>query len=347
MRPVESLLMSKPEYLQLGGMAVPEGVMMRSPRYWAVACRAPNGELVVKTEPLESTWIGRQRWLKRPFLRGTLALLDTMGLGLKAMGWASNVQMEEKYHSAESLAKLGKRSSKGVEAFQIGVTIVLSLALGFAIFDASPEAIAQYLMAQFQFSNTVANYIAEIIKIALFIGYLVLIRKIPAVLDIFRYHGAEHKAINVVEAGKPLDIATCMATTRLHPRCGTNFAIVVLIVSFLVFPLIPRDFLVGPNAPHWLVVITRLGVKLAVLPLVAGISYEVIRMAARAQNQKWVNLLLKPGLATQLITTEEPTERQVEVGIASLKAVMLAEQSGQLTNTEMAAPEPVSSPAAG
>ncbi len=324
--------MPQPEYLQFGGMAVPEGVMMRSPHHYSVACRAPNGKIVVMTEPLAKTWIGRQKWLKKPFLRGTLALLDTMALGMKAMGWASNVQLDEK-HAAPSDEPQPKRQSKAMENFEIACALVVSLAIGFLIFDVLPEAASQALFHNpMDKLGTGANYVAEVIKVFLFIGYLCLIRRLPAILDVFRYHGAEHKSINAIEAGQELSVESCTRQSRLHPRCGTNFAIVVLIVAFLLFPLIPRNLFAMQMGP--LVVLVRLAVKLALLPFVAGISYEVIRLAGRFRNQTWVNVLLKPGLMTQYITTAEPNQEQIEVGIASLRAAMKAEETGELTNTD-------------
>lgn len=323
---VDSKQMSQGEYLQFGGMAVVEGVMMRSPHYWSVACRAPSGQIVVKTEPLTQTWIGRQKWLKKPFLRGSLAMLDTMALGSRAMNFASNVQLE-----AESK---GQAKTKTLDNVTLALTLLASLGFGFLVFKLGPEAIAQWLRpgAKDQ-QGTGTNYLAELIKIVFFIGYLMLIRRLPAILEVFKYHGAEHKAINVVEAKEDLTVAAAKLQTRLHPRCGTNFAIIVLLVGLLLFPLIPRFG--QADAPMALVVLIRLGIELCVLPIIAGISYEIIRAAGKAKDQRWVNVLLKPGLMTQYITTEEPEEKHLEVAVASLKAVLLAEETGELTNVAL------------
>lgn len=330
--------MPQGEYLQFGGLAVIEGVMMRSPNFWSVACRLPSGEIAVKTEPLEKTWIGRQKWLMKPFLRGTFALLDTMSLGNKAMSYASNLQMDERFLPEEEKKKTEKdrKKQKAVEGFVVTLTVLVSLAISFLIFDASPEAVAQITQKTLNFSGTAANAVAEILKLLLFIGYLVLIRRIPAILEVFRYHGAEHQAINCMEAKEELTPANCLKQTRLHPRCGTNFAIIVILIGFIAFIPIPRDlwgFTTGKS--DVIVVLARIIVKMAVLPIVAGISYEIIRLAGRMKNQAWVNLLLKPGLATQLITTEEPREKHAEVAVQALKAVELAEQTGELTNTDL------------
>ncbi len=345
------------EYLTFGGMAVVEGVMMRSPNHWAVACRAPNGQIVVRTEPLAKTWIGRQQWLKKPFLRGTLAMLDTMALGVRAMNVAGNVQTEAKYQPLNAdgtAAEAAKPTSKTVDTLVIAATVVVSLALGFLLFNAAPQFVAEYIV---RFSTgspdvnrylTATNYLAEVVKVVFVIAYLALISRLPAIFEVFKYHGAEHKAINTVEAREELNAENCMAQTRLHPRCGTNFVIIVTLVSFLLFPAIPRDLFVSGNSPGWLIALTRLPVELAMLPVVAGISYEVIRAAGKAKDQRWVNVILKPGLLTQLITTAEPDRPHVDVAIASLKAVMKAEDTGELTETddfENQQPTPVPAPA--
>lgn len=339
------------EYLQFGGMAVPEGVMMRSPHYYAVACRAPNGQIVVKTEPLEETWIGRQKWLKRPFLRGTLALLDTMALGTRAMNWATSVHLDARYQpEGADLVEISVQEAKRQktsENIQIALAVLVSLGVGFLFFKAVPEAVAEFLKNLFfggagQLNDYEAgfwtNFFAGIVKIAFFLAYLAGIRRIPAIYEVFKYHGAEHQAINVIEAEKPLTTEECLRTTRLHPRCGTNFAIIVLAIGFLMLLFIPRyPTIFGHKIEMlWEVVLLRIGWELVLLPSIAGISYEVIRAAGRAKDQRWVNILLKPGLATQLITTAPPEAPHVEVAIQSLEAVLEAEETGALRNTEAA-----------
>ncbi len=325
----------KAEYLQFGGMAVVEGIMMRSPRFWAVACRAPNGEIVVRTEPLAKSWLFRQKWLQKPFLRGTLALLDTMALGLRAMNFASNVQLDTRFMTEEEKAKAqGKKDGgKTLETAAIAGTLVVSLGLSYLIFDITPEWTAQLAKNLLGVGNYGANAIAEVIKVIFFLGYLMLIRRLPSILEVFRYHGAEHMAINAIERGKELTVPNVMEQTRLHPRCGTNFAIMVIIVGFLVFIPIPRDLFVGPEAPDWLIVIVRNLVKLLILPIVAGISYEVIRAAGKMRDERWVNFILKPGLATQLITTEPAKEKHAEVAVTALKAVLDAEETEALVDS--------------
>lgn len=326
------------EYLTFGGLAVVEGVMMRSPHHYSVACRAPNGKIVVKTEPLTQTWIGRQKWLKKPFLRGTLALLDTMALGNRAMTWAGDVQMRPMYGGPGSTGS--KPVSKVVENVLLSGAIIAGLAIQFVIFRATPEFIAEYAVRwasgnwdknQHLFGT---NYLAEFIKVLFFIGFLALISQFPSMKELFRYHGAEHKAINTVEAKQELTIENCSAQTRLHPRCGTNFLIVVTIIAFLFFPAIPRDLFVPATSPAWKIALSRVPLQLVFFPVIAGVSYEVIRAAGKAKDQKWVNIILKPGLMTQLITTAEPAPKHIEVALASLNSVIRAEHDGHLTNED-------------
>jgi uncharacterized protein YqhQ len=341
-----------------GGMAVVEGVMMRSPNHYSVACRAPDGRIFVKTEPIEKTWIGRQKWLLKPFLRGTFALLDTMGLGMRAMRIAGDVQLDPKFQPAADevvhperhvekpptrLQVFYERNQAACDKAILGATLVFSLVIGFAIFNVFPNFAGQYIS---EFGKSVGiepkgnergmftTVLVETIKLVMFIGYVALIRRYPAIYEVFRFHGAEHQAINAMEEGVELTPENCLRQTRLHPRCGTNFALLVFIVSFLLFPFVPRDLIVPADSASWLIALTRLPVEIALLPIVAGISYEIIRLAGKFKNEVWVNIVLWPGLKTQLITTAEPEARHAEVAIAALEAAVLAEETGELTNSE-------------
>ncbi|MBL8064773.1 MAG: DUF1385 domain-containing protein [Chthonomonadaceae bacterium] len=330
--------LSKSEYLTFGGLAVVEGVMMRSPGHYSIACRAPSGKIVVKTEPLASTWIGRQKWLKKPFLRGTLALLDTMVLGQKAMNWAAELQTRPA--EPEPGGEPQKQISKPLENFLMLGAVVVGLVVQFIVFRGLPEYLASLIVRKAANSPdqevhlTGTNYLAEVIKIVMFIGFLAILSRMPAILEVFRYHGAEHKAINAKEANQPLTIENCRAQTRLHPRCGTNFLIIVTLLAFIVFPLIPRDLFVPITSPAWLIALSRLPLQVVVFPILAGVSYEVIRAAGKAKDQKWVNIILKPGLMTQLVTTAEPEKKHLEVAIVALNSVIKAEESGELNNSE-------------
>lgn len=346
--------MPKGEYLQYGGQAVIEGVMMRSPDRWAVACRAPNGKIVLHSEPLEKTWIGKQRWLRAPFLRGSLGILDAIALGTKAMRFSSEVQLDDKYRErtpsearapefADGVAATDNESRNGevTEVFtpegshvikphpptksslaaQVTFTLVIGFALGIMLFGAFPNWIAE-LTGRLGITNpTAKNLVAELVKIGVFLGYIGLIGLMKDIREVFKYHGAEHKAINALEADQPLTLQNALAQTRLHPRCGTSFAIVVLILSLLIFTFVPR-YPLGESQWYPFNVAVRVLVELALLPLVAGIAYESIRIAGRFRNQMWVKAAFAPGLATQFLTTREPEPDKVEVALAALRAVV-------------------------
>jgi uncharacterized protein YqhQ len=316
------------EYLQYGGQAVIEGVMMRSPRYFSIACRAPNGAIVIQTEAVEKTWIGRQKWLKWPFLRGSLALLDTMALGTRSMRFAANVQLAPEHQpveeGAEPAAPVEKSAkSSRVQDTTIGGAMIFALLVGVLIFNYIPNLIAQNLERVGAAGMTI-NFATEIVKIVIFLGYLALIGQSPDIREVFKFHGAEHKAINTMEAEQTLTMENCLAQTRLHPRCGTSFAITVLIVSMIVFTFVPR-YPFGHSLGFLPDATIRFAVELIILPLISGIAYELIRLAGRFRRSEIVQVLFWPGLMSQYLTTREPEPKHVEVAMAALNAVILAE----------------------
>jgi len=324
--------MPQAEYLQYGGQAIIEGVMMRSPKFFAVACRAPNGEIVLQTEALEKTWIGRQKWLKLPFLRGSLALLDAMALGIKSMKFASNVQLDEKYQEApedpESHPVGPKPPSKTIQNVSVAAAMVLGLVLGLFLFNFLPNILSEQLR-RYGTHPTAINFVTEIIKLIFFLGYIWLIGQMPEIKRLFKYHGAEHKAINAMEANEALLMEQCRQQTRFHPRCGTSFAMIVLIVSLLFFPFVPR-YPFGESASTFVNASVRVLIEIAILPLVAGVSYELLRLAGKFRDKRLVNAAFKPGVWTQRLTTNEPDEEQIEVALVALRAVVHAESTGEL-----------------
>jgi len=291
--------------LQYGGQAVIEGVMMRSPRYFAVACRHPNGDIVVKLEDLAHSWLARLKWLNRPFLRGTLALLDAMALGIRALRFSADVQLEEQTQTVQQ---------KRINDLAIGSTMVVGLLIGLGLFVALPTTLTQLLPWK---NPVLLNMLDGILRIALFLGYVVAVGNLKEIRRVFQYHGAEHKAINTLEAGLPLTMENAKQQSRIHPRCGTSFVMVVLILAILVFSLTGRP-------PIWL----RIPLHIALLPLVAGVAYEVIKFTGRYKESRWTRWLLAPGLWSQRITTREPEEAQIEVALRALQAVVAQEQRG-------------------
>jgi uncharacterized protein YqhQ len=279
--------------------------MMRSPRYFAVACRHPNGDIVVKLEDLAHSWLARLKWLNRPFLRGTLALLDAMALGIRALRFSADVQLEEQTQTVQQ---------KRINDLAIGSTMVVGLLIGLGLFVALPTTLTQLLPWK---NPVLLNMLDGILRIALFLGYVVAVGNLKEIRRVFQYHGAEHKAINTLEAGLPLTMENAKQQSRIHPRCGTSFVMVVLILAILVFSLTGRP-------PIWL----RIPLHIALLPLVAGVAYEVIKFAGRYKESRWTRWLLAPGLWSQRITTREPEEAQIEVALRALQAVVAQEQRG-------------------
>lgn len=327
---------------QYGGQAIIEGVMMRSPHYFAVACRKPDGAIVVKCEEIAKTALHKLRWLNKPFLRGTFALLDAMILGGKALNFASNVQLEaiqgetdiSKSASYESngtgglngngtgktaMAEETKPTKSGgrINDIAVGGTIVLSLAISLFIFRIVPTMLTDYgqhLGVITTKSKTALNGIDGLIRVTFFFTYLLLISQLNGIKRVFQYHGAEHKAINTLEAGLPLNSVNAQNASRIHPRCGTSFIVVVLAIDVLICLLLPRPAL------HW-----RILLHLAVLPFVAGLSYEVIKAAGKYRHSRLVMAIFAPGMWSQYLTTREPDPDQTEVSLAALYAVLHAE----------------------
>lgn len=338
--------MSKDEFLSVGGQAIVEGVMMRSPKYFAIACRAPNKELIIQAEPIEKTWIGRQKWLKIPFLRGSWALLDAMTLGTRAMKFAADIQLAPQYQpvDAEAVAKVAHEMeetgdtttvtpevvvkkevvAKRIQEGLVFTTIIVSLLFGLVLFKFLPQAVGTYLDRNQGFSDRQANFSIEFIKAVFFIGYLLAIGQLEGVKEVFRYHGAEHKAINAWEAELPLTMENCQAQTRLHPRCGTSFAIIVIILGFFVFTFVPR---VMKGNGFLVEALANFALHVAILPLIAGVAYELLRFAGKFRHNKAVMSLFLPGLWTQYITTKEPRDDQIEVALAALKACLDGEET--------------------
>jgi len=329
--------MPQGEYLQYGGQAIVEGVMMRSPRYFAVACRAPNQEIIIRCEPLEKTWIGRQKWLKRPFLRGTLALFDAMGLGVRAMKFASNVQLDPQYQkSSDAIVTSAEpktvSSQTKIQDTAIGLSLVIGMAFGLFIFVFLPNLLAQFLQHK-GWQPLQINAAAGIIKIIFFFTYLSVIGSFRDIKEIFKYHGAEHKAINTMEAEQDLNMENCLRQTRLHPRCGTSFAIIVLLISVILFTFVPR-YPLGDQHGLFLNTVIRVCLEILILPFISGIAYEVIRIAGKFKSSGLVRSLLWPGLMSQYITTREPEPKHIEVALEALRAVVRAEAGESTAPTE-------------
>ena len=294
----------KPLKFSYGGQAVMEGVMMRGAYNVAVAVRNPEGEIVVQEDEISSA-LYRGPVSKIPFLRGLTLLWDSLGLGTRALMWSADVALGEE----EDLNFNGPLGYG---------TVLFSLALGIGLFFLLPAAAAggvEHLLG-LQHSEFLTNIIEGIIRLILIVGYIWAIGRMNDIARIFQYHGAEHKTINAYEAGAELTPASVKQYPLEHPRCGTGFILVVAVISILVFSLLGRPPLV------WLLLS-----RVVLIPVIAGIAYEYIKFTAARMDRGWVRAMVAPSLALQKLTTNEPDEDMLQVGITALQRVLGAEQA--------------------
>ena len=289
----------------VGGQAVIEGVMMRHDDMYAVAVRKPDGEIAIKKEPCKS--IIKNKAIKNlPIIRGVINFFDSLIIGTKCLMYSSSFYEEEEADIPKTEEQQAKqeRSDKVI----MYVTMIVSLVLSIALFFVLPYFVASFLR-RVTTSETIITLAETAIRLSLFFAYILLISRMKDIQRVFMYHGAEHKCINCIEGGKELTVDNAMASSREHKRCGTSFLLFVMVVSviFFLFIQVPSPFL-------------RIVVRLLLLPVIAGVSYEIIRFAGRSDNRV-VALLSKPGMALQKLTTKEPTADMVEVAIASVEAV--------------------------
>ncbi len=290
----------------VGGQAVLEGVMMRGVSVWAVAVRRPDGEVEVSSEPLVP-WASRHRLWRVPVLRGVVALGESLKIGFKALAISANAQLED------------EEDGEPVEigGWLWGLTIALSLLLAVGLFFVIPVGLTSLIKDELG-SSLLFWLVEGVLRTAIFIGYIVAISRLRDLRRVFEYHGAEHKTISCYEAEDELVPARAKLYSRLHPRCGTSFLLIVMVLAIFVFAPI------GLPAWYWLLASRILGI-----PLIAGLSYEVIKWAGRNRRKRWVRALMWPGLMLQNLTTREPDEEQLAVAIASLEAVLARESPEQ------------------
>lgn len=287
----------------VGGQAVLEGVMMRAVSNWAVAVRNPEGQIELSSEPLVP-WAKRHRLWRLPVLRGVVALGESLKIGFRALAISANAQMEEDEE--------GHKEEIG--GWIWGATIVLSLALAVGLFFVVPVGLTSLIKDQLG-SPFLFWLIEGLLRTAIFIGYLVAISRLPDLRRVFEYHGAEHKTISCFEAEDELIPSRAKLYSRLHPRCGTSFLLIVMVLAIFVFAPI------GLPAWYWLLASRILGI-----PLIAGLSYEVIKWAGKHRRKRWVRAVMWPGLMLQNLTTREPDQEQLAVAIAALEKVLAEEQ---------------------
>ncbi len=294
----------------IGGQAVLEGVMMRGPSAWSVAVRKPDGDIAEINRPITSFSL-RHRWARLPVVRGVIALGESLAIGFRALAISANYAAQEEGEDGEEIQT---ELTRGQLLFAFG------LAIGFALvlFKVSPALITNWLPIE----GTAAFVVVEgLIRVAIFIAYLLAISLLPDLKRVFQYHAAEHKAINALEAGDDLTPERVQRYSLLHVRCGTAFLLYVMVIAIFVFAFFGR--------PDWQWLIAT---RILLLPVIAGIAYEVIRFAGRHPGHRVLRVLLAPGLWLQRLTTREPTLDQVEVSIRALREVLRLE--GRVTPEE-------------
>ena len=299
----------------IGGQALMEGVMMRNGKDYACAVRKTDGEIEMM-HGVHTGIGGSEKLRKIPFVRGPFIFLDSLKLGLSTLNWSSGFFMEEedaekkKAQDAEAQPEENaaeKKSSVG-ESAVMGASVVFALLLSIGLFIVLPTSIVR-LLKRWVTNTALISLLEGVIRIAIFLLYLYLISLMKEIRRVFMYHGAEHKCINCIEHGLPLTVNNVRESTRFHKRCGTSFILFTLLVSIIVGIFLPKEPL-----------LLRIGCKLLALPIVMSLSYEFIRLAGSTEN-KIIGALSKPGLWLQRLTTKEPTDDMIEVGIASVEAV--------------------------
>lgn len=294
--------------VRIGGQAVIEGVMMKNMDRYAVSVRKPNGKIETKVEECVS-FAEKHPLFQLPVFRGMVNFLESMVIGMKTLNYsASFYEDEEEQTESRTEQLLEKILGEKAEKIIIGIVLVFSLAISIGLFMILPY-IASEALGKLIRNEYVILFMEGIIRIAIFLGYIVLISRMEDIKRVFMYHGAEHKAINCLEAGVPLTPENVDNFSRLHKRCGTSFIFIVMIISMVFFFFIRVDTI-------WL----RIVLRLLFLPLVAGVSYEFIRLAG-SSDHPLVQIFSKPGLALQRLTTKEPDHSMIEVAIASVEGV--------------------------
>lgn len=290
--------------MNIGGQAVIEGVMMRSPNAFAVAVRRPDGQISVWKESIR--FLTGKTIAKWPVIRGVPALIDALLLGIRALNFSAK----------EALGEDAK--DNGSNSFLMGLTILSAFGIGIFIFLILPLLITWLLQKPFpviEKSSLVFNAIDGVLRVIIFLGYVTAISFFKDIERVFQYHGAEHKAVFAFEAGEEVDVANARKYSILHPRCGTSFLLMVMLISIVTFSFIPREW--G--------LLYKVLARVVLIPVIAGIAYEFIKISSKKMHHRFIRYLILPGLWLQRLTTREPTDEQIEVAIRALKEAVAIE----------------------
>jgi uncharacterized protein YqhQ len=333
------ILLTTKQYTSIGGQAVIEGVMMRSPNAFVVAVRKPDGSIRLRRDQ----WYGLSKkldFMKKPFLRGVLMLVETMANGLVSLNYSANIAMAEE--EREKALKKGKTleqfeaAQKKKEKVDLAtfMTMAVSFAFGIGLFVFVPHAVAFFigdiLGQNWTLDSFAFHAVDGAVKAVIFVGYIWGISFIKDVYRVFQYHGAEHKSIATFEAGMDLTVDNARKFTTLHPRCGTSFIFFLILISIIMFSAVFTLVPVGTNLPPVLRHVVAVFFKVALMLPVAGISYELIKFSGKCSTQWWARAMAAPGMLLQKLTTKEPDDKQLEVALSSIKAVLYLEDKYNL-----------------
>jgi uncharacterized protein YqhQ len=304
--------------LAVGGQAVIEGVMMRSKERISTAVRIPSGEILVKTQEYTSL-TKRSKLLGLAIIRGVITFFEMLIIGIRTLNFSADIAVKEA--EKEEAAANGKEyieKEKKTNAFMLGATAVIALGLGILIFFFTPIALSSLLNVQRQ--AVAFNLVAGAIRVVLFIGYVWLISRFGEFKKVFQYHGAEHKSIFAYENGEELNVANVAKYTTFHPRCGTSFILIVALFAILVYSV--SDTLYGVIVGQAPTLLKRFAIHFSLLPIVAGGSYELLKLSGKTRSNPITRILIQPGLWLQRITTSEPSDQQMEVAIVALESAL-------------------------
>ncbi|MDK2933132.1 MAG: hypothetical protein PWP27_942 [Clostridiales bacterium] len=294
----------------IGGQAVIEGVMMRGPKEIATAVRTPEGEITVDKKPIQSLSM-KCKFLKAPILRGVIAFFESMAIGIKSLMFSAEFyDIEDEEQAPSKFDKfLEKIFGNKLQDALIYFSVAIALIFGIGLFILLPTVVVGFVKKLVE-NHIIANFAEGVLRIIIFLTYIIMISRLKDIQRVFEYHGAEHKTIHCYEHGEELTVENVRKYTTLHPRCGTSFLLIVMIVSIIIFSFI-----------SWENIWIRLVLRLLLLPLVAGISYEIIKFAGRSEHPITC-AISKPGMLLQKFTTREPDDSQIEVAIQALKNVL-------------------------
>jgi uncharacterized protein YqhQ len=313
--------------LNIGGQAVIEGVMMRSPHTISTAVRRPEGEIVVKNEKFVSL-TQRYKILGLPLIRGLVSFVEMLVISIKTLNFSAEMAMEEK---KESKSQEEKTSGGFFRSAYLFLSMIFALALGFGIFFFLPLWFSQVLGVRRE--ALAFNLIAGFVRVTLFIAYVWIISRIGEFKRIFQYHGAEHKSIYTYESGEDLTLDNIKKYGTRHPRCGTSFILIVAVFAILVYSLSDTIYFLLAGIPPTL--LKRFLVHFCLLPLVVGVGYELLKLSAKTSHNKVTKFLIAPGLWIQKITTQEPSDDQIEVAIVALQNALGAEKPATVIQPEL------------